>query len=226
MDTTELIAKYRQESDDSTSPYLFDDAAILILFNEAIHEACTRKDLLFDSTTTAVCQVDVVEDTRTYDVHESITRITKAYLIDSAGNYIYLDIKDREELDRIDPTWRENEGEPEVLIFDETSITFNKTPEADYTLKLEVYRTPLSTEDLTLVDADPEVLTPAIATAHHRYLHHYPLMVVYNSDEPELYAPQKAKNHEDKFNRYFGLPPDADRKRKSQENRPHRNKLW
>ena len=99
-------------------------------------------------------------------------------------------------------------------------------PEEDYTLSLEVYRTPLESEKMIATVAPATATSPVIAKAHHKYLVEYVLAEALSDRDADTYSPQKAEEHEKKFNDYFGLPVDADRWRKSRENRPHRNKLW
>ena len=232
MTITELIAQYRRESRDNADPPLVSNEELIVLYNEAIDQACTRKQLLFDATTADVCELDIDDTTAIYDLHESIVTPTMAYLIDSTGKHIPLKIVDRFEMDRINPVWRADAaGEPGYLIVDEKSVQLTPPPAAAHTLKMEVYRTPLATEKLP---ADPEdepfteehTSSPVIAKGHHEHLVHWVLSRVYGYGDNELLAPGKAAKHESMFNRYFGLPPTADRMRSGMTNRPHRNKPW
>jgi hypothetical protein len=226
MNITELISRARRESGDTETPYLWSDAQLLDLFNDAEEEACKRKQLIFDATTAAACNIAVASGDRVKDLHESIVYITAAYLVDSSGAYIYLSLKDRDELDRIYPTWREAAGEPVYLVVDEDSCQLVPEPEADYTLYLEVYRTPIDSEKMVLPGGEEDPVSPTIARAHHKHLTNYVLAEIFKDPDADTYSPGKADLHEKRFNDYFGLPTDADRGRKARENRPHHNKLW
>lgn len=226
MTKDELIAQYRRAADDNEDPYLVSDNELVDLFNIAIDEACERKRLIFDDSTSDVCEVAVVSGTRTYTAHSSIVCITSAYLLDSDDNYLYLSVKDRDELDWADPHWREYSDEPRALVFDETNITFDREPTSDYTLHIEVYRRQLDSEKLTRGGVTPEVLTPVIHGAHHKQLYHYPLSVVLVENDPDGSSPQKGAYHGKVFDQYFGLPLSANRLKRARSNTPPRNKVW
>ena len=223
MTITELIAQYRRESGDETLDYKTSDATLLILFNKAIDEACTRTPLLFDATTASVCEIAVTAVAgATYSTNESIVTINKAYL-DLDGDITPLKVVDRDLLDFTWAQWREEEpGEPKYLVVDETSVQLVPAPEENYTMHLEVQRTPLSTEQLTL----SPVNSPVIAKTHHWYLHHWVLQTVYGQDDADRISIEKANKHERHFNAYFGFPVGCDRKRSTRRNIPHRNKPW
>lgn len=216
----DLIEKFRAESGDSVEPYQWDDDYITGLFNDAVNEACVRKDLIFDASTADVCKISAVSGTAYYSINDAISRITRAYLVDSGGSFTYLDLVDREYLDQMDPYWREGDGDIKYLIVDEVSVQLNVSPTEDYNLNLEVYRMPLISEVM------PTKNSPAISSAHHAYLHHWPMSVVFLQDDADYFSPDVAAMNLKKFEDYFGTRPDADRKRASQANRPHRNKLW
>jgi len=200
-------------------------------YNDAESEACRRMKLIFDKTTADVCEIAVDDSTATYLIHSAITRIMKAYLVDTAGELIYLGILSRDELDRISPNWREDTGDPRYLVIDETSVEIVPAPTVDYTLKLEVYRTPLEEMFYPLDPVpdpapDPLIVSPEIAPAHHRYLLHWALHRAYSRRDVAKADPGEAEKHERKFGRYFGFRSTADRGRKARTDRPHTNKVW
>lgn len=235
MTITELIAQYRRESRDSADGQLASDAHVIELFNEAVDEACTRGQLLFDDSTADVCEVDVSSGTATYDLHSSIVHITRAYLEDANGDHIHLEIKDRPEMDRDNPEWRAESDEPEYLFVDDTTMRLVPEPADAYTMHLEVYRTPIDAERLTApVAADPQANppveasdpSPVIAAHHHRHLVHWVLSQVFAWPDADLFDKRKADRHAELFTRYFGLPTTADRMRDKQVKRRRTNRLW
>lgn len=227
MNVTELIARFRLESGDDETPYTWTDTEVLTWLNEAIDESCTRMPLIFDATTEAVCEIDVTADTATYDTHESIVRILKAYIVTDSDEYLYLEIVSRDEMDNDNPTWREDESsEPEYLIVDEQSVTIHPPPEEDGVLYLEVSRTPLSTEQLSIPVGEETPGTPAIAKPHHKHLVEWVKHCALSIEDTDKYSPAKAESCRAKFDKYFGFQPNADRRRKWRENRPKVNRLW
>jgi hypothetical protein len=222
MTIIELIAQYRRESQDGADS-LVSDADLVVMFNDAVDEACIRKPLIFDATTAAVCEIEGTAILgATYNTHEAIIQVDRAYLVNAAGAFTYLAILSREALDDSLPCWREESGVPHTLLVDETSATLVPPPEEDFTLKLEVYRQPLADDKLVLVSNN----SPAIASTHHRYLVHGVLAIVYNRDDVAVYAPGKGAKHEGIFDRYFGLPPTACQGKRSREDVQHHNKTW
>ncbi len=223
MTIDDLLEKFRRESGDTVEPYEWEDEYLVDLYNEAVEEACSRMDLLFDALTEEVCQISVVADTVRYSLHDSVVKITKAYLVDSAGEHLDLYLVSRDELDRIDPSWRKGDGDHKYLIVDDKHVQLPSVPDEEYTMMLEVYRVPLDSEKMVYGNA---TILPTIASIHHKYLYHWPMSVVYIKDDADYFAPDVALKHETEFERYFGPKPGADRGRHARTDRPHRNQLW
>jgi len=231
MNIVELLAQYREESRDDNDPPFVSDTAVVGLFNEAEKEACRRKKMLFDATTTAVCQIAVTSATATYTLHTAIEYVTKAYLVDSAGVITYLTILCRDELDRINQLWREDTDNPSILVVDEKTCQIVPPPLQNYTMKLEVYRTPLvamflPVDPVPIPAPDPLISLPEIAERHHDKLYHWVLYRAFNKPDADMYSPDSARTHEAAFSRYFGRAIPSDRRRNGRVNTPHKNKVW
>jgi hypothetical protein len=218
MTVAELETIFRTTSRDHSAPYNLPPHEFLRLLNEAEHEACERKNLIYDRSTQAVCQVAVVADDRILSTHSSILEVTKAYLV-SGTDYYYMTNTDQIELDRVDPTWRETTDLPTRYIVWEDTIEFNYASDGSYTMYLEVYRLPIA--DMTAYTSSPE-----IATVHHLYLLDWVYSRYYDIRKDEIYNPELVTEYERRFTRYFGKAPDADRKRSQWANRPQHNKVW
>lgn len=225
MNATELLQQARQEGHDEVTPYMWSDALLIRLFNEAVDEACRRKDLLFDDVSVGVCQIDISEALGGhYWLDESVRTIVKAY-IDYGDYKKNLTIVSRPEVDQLSPDWRDLEaGEPDFLVQDEGRIQLIPAPLDTATLRLEVWRVPMSPE---LLEATPAIAgTPYIASIHHRYLYHWVLAKAYMIDDLDSFNPEKAARHDQAFIDYFGLPRDASLLRETRMNLPRRNKVW
>lgn len=218
MTGAQFIALYRERAKDNASPPLCEDNEILLFLNEAEQEAAKRARLLFDRTTEALCSIDVTSGTATYTLNALVHEVYYASFTDTGGLSQRLRIKDREEMDRILPDWRDMSESPRFLIVDENSVELVGNPNIDGTIDLEVYRLPL-------VDIEEDT-EPEIAKGHHIKLLDWILYKAFSSPDADLGAPARAMYHKQEFEKYFGLPTDADRNRSGWRNRPQRNKVW
>lgn len=220
MELQELRAAFRTETGDKREPYLFDDDDLDLWFNEATKEAALRARLIYEATNTDICQIAVTAGTTTYSVHTSLYEIVRArFQATGSDDWTYLDIRSREELDRIRPLWRETEEKVRDLIQDEKTLTFGCIPSESGTLKLEGYRLPTS----TLEDDDS---VPEIHSRHHRNLVDWVLFRAYSNPDAETNDPKRAEEAERRFIKYFGLRPDAQARSLTRHDVHHRNQLW
>ncbi len=223
MDLAELIAQVRVDSDDLVpNPYLSSDANITAWLNEAEHEACIRARLIHDSTTPAVCAIAVTALTASYTLHNSIIDITRATFTPTGSTTEYvLYLTDRVEMDRNYSDWRTRVDSPRQGIQDDTTFRLGCLPSTAGTINLECYRLPL----VNIEDATSE--SPEIGRIHHRHLVQWALHRGYSRPDAELFNPNKSATALAEFTRVFGMRPDADYRRTSQANRPHRNvAIW
>lgn len=219
MNLESLIRQFREEAHDEEKPYLFSNILLTRLFNESVDEACRRKDLLFDDSTLAVCEIPVVAGTETYPQHDSVRTITSAFL---TLDQIPLVIVTQQWMDNLNPLWRFLDPDtPQYLIVNQRSVRLVPQPVVSDTLKIEVFRTPLPTEFMI-----SNTSVPPISAHHHRFLYHWVMLKAFNMDDGDTFDPSKVVTHTELFNAYFGLPRDADLLRETKANRDHRNKIW
>lgn len=214
MTITELIALYRSTANDSATPPFNSDSEILNFINEAEEQACIRANLLFDKTS-SFCTISVLASTSVYAIDELVTSIKYATLTDAGGLVYQLGILDHEEQDRLDPTWRTLTQQPSAIILNETSLELNCIPNADYTLKLEVYRMPDTKTAFDSLD---------IARAHQRRLLDWVLYRAYIKQDGDMFDAEAASRYKKEFEDYFGLHPGVKLRKNQQANTPHRNK--
>lgn len=226
MTLTELVAQFRREAPDKSEPYLFTDADLAALFNEAEREACKAADLIHETDDEDLCEIEVTEGNPTYTLHAKMLRLTYvAWTADGDDEPTKLTIIDRVELERINPTWRED-TEPRYVMVKDKQLRLAWTPATDGVLALEGYRLPL--EDMVLPE-DPEVpdahTEPEIAEAHHDQLVHWALHKGYRVPDNEIFDKDRSSDEKAAFERYFGMSRDADRLR-SPEAGPQFTKAW
>ena len=217
--SAQLLASFRANPVDMTTPYRWADSVVYGWLSEAQREVCVRAGSIKDTTTADVCVIDVTEGTPTYAANSLIIRITRAFLVDADGNVSPLVIYDREEMDRIYPDWRTEVDTPTGLILEGGNVVLNRIPAADATVRLEVLRLPLDDIDAT---TPPEI--PAI---HHDELVNWALYRAHLIEDDDDEAPAgRWRKYLERFEAYFGRKPNADLKRKQAANRPHITKAW
>lgn len=204
MTLAQLIAVFRADTRDDAAPYLWSDTDVTRWLNEAEEEAAIRARLLFDTDTPAYCQVAVISGTRTYGVDGKVIEIVHAELVDGGGDTHPVDIFTDIGLERVNPTWREDDPRcPEALIHRDKSVTFDVEPDANYTLNLEVYRLPVAS--MTATTDSPE-----IADAHHLHLVKWAIHRAYGVPDTDGYNAGLKQASFDEFEGYFGPRPNAD----------------
>ena len=220
MNLEQLTAQFRVDADDLTEPHFWGAEWIATWLTEAQAEAAIRKRLLYEAANAAVCQIAVLADTATHDLHKSLFELVHLrFQATGATTSSVLTIKAREELDRIRPGWRDETGTPRHAIQDDTRITLVPRPEVAGTLHVEGYRVPLKA---LANDTDK----PEIHEAHHRHLVHWALHRAFSKPDSETIDPQRAAAAEAAFTRYFGPSPDADLRRSTRHDEVQTNKAF
>lgn len=221
MTGRELIAKFRQLSQDEVEPYLWSDAFVLDCLNEAEREAADRARLLYDDA----LNVEVEAGTARYAVHPKIIDIERAMLSSGKGRHkLRLKLFDRLELDWKTPPRSQHEaglpwGRPFGLVYDgRQEVEIVPAPKMDGWLRLGAYRLPFADFD---EDASPEI--PAI---HHVALVDWALFRAFSIPDADEANEQLATFYLDRFDKYFGKRIDARKRRMQRANKPHINKLW
>ena len=218
MNRAALRAQFRLDADDGAAPYLFSDDNVHAWLLEAVEEAAVRADLLPEFDNAAVCQLAVVAGTQGYTLHTAISRVTRAdfYLGTESANRYELPIKDRVELDRIRPSWRTEEGDPEVILVEKGKARLVPKPTSAGVVLLEVFRRPLTP---MAQDSD----SPEIPSQHHRFLVDWALYRGYGRPDTETYDAGRADAALARFEDRFGTAEDAD-ERQATEIGPQVNK--
>ena len=220
MNLEQLTAQFRVDSDDLTEPHFWDAEWIATWLTEAQAEAAIRKRLLYEASSPAVCQIAVLADTATHDLHKSLFELVHLrFQATGATTSSVVTIKSREELDRIRPGWRDETGTPRHAVQDDTRITLVPRPELAGTLHIEGYRVPLKALEN---DTDK----PELNEAHHRHLVHWALHRAFSKPDSETIDPTRAAAAEAAFTRYFGPSPDADLRRSTRHDEVQTNKAF
>lgn len=211
MNLRELIDAFRVEADDRAKPYFSSDQQVIDWLNEAEREACIRARLIHE-----VVEISVAAGDPGIVVDPLVIEIFHAQLVDSGGRITELWPTERMEMDRRRRGWRSETRCPDGYVHDDKSLVLNAIPDADYTLRIEVYRLP--DMDMAEVTSAPE-----IAEIHHRQLVDWALYRAFSVPDADKFDSKRAGQAEARFERYFGKRPAARVRRRQHANRPHHN---
>lgn len=216
MNLEQLRARFRLESDDKTTPYLWADESVDGWLNDAVEEAAARALLIHDVATPAVCEIAVTAGVAVYPVHTSVINITRATFTATGDTEEHeLTGTTEYEMDRQVHGWRKLEAVPPAFIHKDTTIRLCSVPPAGV-LTLEANRLPLTQ---MVGDMDE----PEIAAIHHRHLVAWALHKAFSVPDSETLDPNRAALAEREFTKVFGPRPDADSRRREEYSRPHHN---
>ena len=208
MNLRDLILLFRTEVDDVAEPYLWSDEELGEYATDAQNEACRRARLLIDSSTTAVCQYNVLAGDPWITLDPRVIFVRRARVASRTPRLSRLSYRD---LDAI-PGWEAQTGTVQSFITDmETGkLRLYKYWPADDplpvppatatvmdTLNLTVVRLPLT--DLTHLDDEVEI--------HARYarnLRHWMAHRAYLKRDEDTFDEKKAAQAESLFVREFG----------------------
>ena len=208
MNISGLITQFRTYTADHEEPYLWTDAIIKTHLDEGELESCIRGRLIFDKTTTDICSIDISSGTGTYTVSDTILEITSAILTPTAGgDDITLEKISRAELDLAYPDWRTTDDPSYAIVFDDTSIEIIPAPAEDYTLAIEVYRSPVKT--FSAGSSKPE-----IAIVHHKYIVRWAMHRAYLMNDSDANSAQLSLRYEKEFDDYYGIQQRSDTKKR------------
>ena len=185
---------------------------LLMYADEAEREAAARADLIFDSTTEAVCKIAVTDGLNIYPIDSRINRIDNAKFIGSNGENFELEIVYRSnEYDRSESWASDDFLSTRRLFVDDVNIELSGVVSIDGNIILSVYRNPL-------VSASSSGLFE-ISERHQPKLLHWLAYRAYMSVDNDVYH-DLGLYHLKEFEKYFGYSKNQDAWRYSQRNKP------
>lgn len=209
MTVAEFIERFRLEMADNAAPYLWSDEEIVAYLNDAVNEACLRARLIEDSATPAVCVLPLVAGQSTYELHKAVFDIRRVTFNGKALGMSSVEAEDENDL-----TWESRKGsEPlRVIVSGTNRIRVVPEPTEPVSLGLTVYRTPL--KDLS---ADIDSASPEIPLVYHPRLKDWAYRCAYLKQDAEAFDKSAADDFEARFERSFGVRPDANVARKRRD---------
>jgi len=200
MNLQELIAAYRDESDDNEVPPLCTDERLTRFANEGQVEACRRALVLTDSTS-ALCTISYAADDATITLDPRILEVRSA----SIGNE-EVRLRTVEQVSCSWPNWRTDtlRNVPSFLVrgLDSGKLHLYPRPAASGAIQLAVFRLPL----MPLVN-DEDV--PELRLEWHQSLVDWMLYRAYSRRDSEQLDPKIAGEALARFEAEFGTRTGA-----------------
>lgn len=199
MDLKEMRDLVRQRVKDVKTPYLWSDDVITSLLNEAEQQACRRARLITDTTTDAVCRLDLALNVGLYDIDPRVIFLRRVIM---ASQVRPLRMRRVRDMDHHVPGWESHTGTPAAWVPGYTTgkLRLYRIPDAsaipDYAT-LTVVRGPL--EDMVEPGDAPE-----IHPRFHFKLHHHVCSIILGDVDAETYDPEAAARHAAEFTAEFG----------------------
>lgn len=217
MNLAELIQSFRVLSGDNVDEFLTSNDDVKLWINEAQAQAAIRGRLIREDALPAVCRVPLTQGLNTYPLHPSVFEIVELWVEPaSGGRHRPVTLRSREWLSANVPDWRQLDQPACLAIQDDTTVRMVGTVATGDTLVLECYRLPLKT--LAAPSDKPE-----IHPMHHPHLVQWVLHRAFSVPDADLFDPQRAKDAEAAFTRYFGPLPDCDARRATRTDQVHHN---
>lgn len=201
MNLGEIREQCRIELDDVAPDYLWSDAELDNLINQAEAEASRRSRLIIDASTADICTIAVVAGTAVYPLSSKILRVLEAYPSWDTRPLRHAITKEL----NCRTGWRtETSARPDHVVKDwETGkLRLYPIPTEAGTLSLRVYRTPLER-----MQADDDV--PEIKEAYHDKLVYWVKYRAYLKPDADTLNKNAAAEALAEFEREFGPPISA-----------------
>ncbi len=200
MKLSELKMLVREAADDTVAvKYLWSDAFVVSVLNEAEVQACRRARLIIDSSSPEVCRIALAAGHSTYSVDPRVIFIRRVKLSTADAPLGFARVRD---IDNCNPGWETETGDVVGWISDYTTglLKLYRRPTAAQlpaTITLTVVREPLD----PMKDNDDE---PEIKPRHQYALQHWALFRMFSRRDTETFDPKRAADHLALFEREFG----------------------
>lgn len=206
MELAGLRSATRTMLDDHKQPYLWPDEDIDRRLNNAVREACLRARLLRDSADTnpKLCVIPVKAGQDVVRLHPSIL-VPRSGILAGFPHKVYA--LSGPSMDKLRPGWdngTHSAAAPCFMIMDTAQklVQLWPKPDADYTLRLRVWRLPTDEEAMEGDSDEPVIILP-----DPEELCHWAAYECYMVQDSETLNPQAASRHLGLFESRFGSRP-------------------
>lgn len=193
MTPVELLALFRSEMSDTEETYFWSNSEFYTYLDDAQKMFCRLTDGISDASTKSVVELAFTPGTEWFKLHRSILKIRTAIRV---SNGKPVSIYNVEDMATKGMRFDARTGPLTALIegMEENKARAYPTPSDEDTIRLTVFRLPLTT-----VDKDAEL---EIAEQHHINLLDWVKYRAYSKQDAETLDKNKARDFEDRFRAY------------------------
>ena len=202
MNLGELKTAFRNDVDDTATPYLWSDEELERYLNDAEREACRRARLLVDSDVAEICKINVTAGKSTYELDNRIIFIRRAKLTSQSRPLTRMSFRD---MDEFRPGWESSTASRATHFITDWKtghIRIFPTPTQADTLWLTGVRLPMQ-------DMADQYDEPEINVRYHESLVHWAKHRAYLKKDAETLNEAESKKHLDAFEKEFGPKSSA-----------------
>jgi len=194
MNTTELLAAFRDEMADNAAPYLWSDSAVYRYLDDAQKMFCRLTEGIEDSSTADICRLSVVAGTDWYALSPKILKVREVIDLVTGRPYGLISAE------KAPSAGAHFTGQPGPLRLFVQGLEKGKLrawpmPASAVSVELRVFRMPL----VTLSGANQ---TLEIDEQHHLALLDWVKRHAYNKEDAETFNRRKAEEYEGRFRAY------------------------
>lgn len=195
MNSTEVLEVFREEMNDTAIPYLWSDALLFRYLDDAQKNFCRWTEGIEDSSTPAICRLNVVAGTDWYRISPKILKVREAVDV-ATGRPV--DVMNMEKASLKGVLFDGKPGPLKVFVtgLEKSRVRAWPLPNAAATVELRVFRLPF--RDIT--DAGDQELE--IDEQHHLALLMWMKHRAYGKEDAETFDRRKATEFEVMFRRY------------------------
>lgn len=209
MNRRELRDAFRRDARDRADPPLWEDRDVNAWLDEAQEEACIRARLL-----DAWQEFDVAAGDAEVPLARSRIFEVKKVVFAAAGERA----RELRQADQFEDGNPRPDCGPQSFVHRDGRLVLDSPVISAGLVEIEGFRLPCHMAS--------DEACPDIAPIHHRRLVHWALFRAYSVPDADGADPEKAAEHEVRFERYFGRRPTADLRKRQAASAPHHNKCW
>lgn len=204
MTPGDLLTLFREEMADKVEPFLWTDTFILGAIDDAQKQFARLTDGIPDSTTAEVVDLVVTAGLEVVPLHPSILKLRAARRADTGRP---VEVVNHEDMPARGMFFDGHQNRLGALVtgMDENSVRCWPVPNEDVTVKLSVFRFPLT----DVLDEDTPLEIPP---QHHRALLLWVKHRAYSVHDAETYDKTKAADFEVQFERYCSRAKEEQRR--------------
>lgn len=194
MNSTELLATFREETTDAVEPYLWSDALLFSFMNEAQNMFCRLTEGIEDSSTTDICRKTVAAGDEWLPVSPKVLKVRGVFNATTGRKY---DVVPSEVATEFGIYFDGRQGPIRKFVSGLERNKLRAWPVAteDTDIELRVFRLPLVTLNSTEQEFE-------IDEQHHRALLMWMKYLAYGVEDADVFNRRKSDDYEQAFRAY------------------------